>query len=165
MRKLSILILALLCGCNLFTEDGPLSPAETDWGRADFSTYVAVGSSITAGMQSGSIFESAQYYNYPSLFTRATGIIDFEQPLIADPGFLVMGNSFMQGHLRVVLDENGNPTIEPTPWDSLDFGGTMLLNVELDRTYNNMAIPLMTADEFLWRVHGDDIGGNPPNPY
>lgn len=163
MRKLTIiLILVLLSGCKLLEDAPPLAPVATDWGTADFSTYVALGGSVTAGMQSGSVFESAQYYNYPSIFTRAAGITDFEQPLVADPGMLAIDGSFSQGHLRVVLDANGNPTIEPTPWDSPDFWMSMLLNVELDRSYNNLAIPLLTADELLWRVHGD---GNPPNPY
>jgi hypothetical protein len=163
MRKLTIiLILVLSGGCKLLEDAPPLAPVATDWGTADFSTYVALGGSITAGMQSGSVFESAQYYNYPSIFTRAAGIIDFEQPLIADPGMLAIDGSFAQGHLRVVLDENGNPTIEPTPWDDPDFWMSMLLNVDLNRSYNNLAIPLLTADELLWRVHGD---GTPPNPY
>ncbi len=163
MRKLTIiLILVLSGGCKLLEDAPPLAPVATDWGTADFSTYVALGGSITAGMQSGSVFESAQYYNYPSIFTRAAGITDFQQPLVADPGMLVIDGSFAQGHLRVVLDENGNPTIEPTPWVDPDFWMSMLLNVDLDRSYNNLAIPLLTADEMLWRVHGD---GNPPNPY
>src|SRR3954462_11871129 len=59
-------------------------------GTADFTTYVALGDSLTAGFSSGSINQTYPVNSYPALiFRQAKGVstnAGFEQPLVSPPG-------------------------------------------------------------------------------
>ena len=56
-------------------------------GGVDFSRYVAVGDSLTAGFQSGGLAQSGQAGSFPRLLHElATGNDAFQQPLVTDPG-------------------------------------------------------------------------------
>lgn len=77
-----LLIFALSCDDYSELEEDPIAS-----GEADFSTYVAVGNSLTAGFQSNALYESAQEFSYPNLLARQfQGVEQFTQPLISDPG-------------------------------------------------------------------------------
>lgn len=95
--------------------------------QADFSKYVALGDSLTAGFSSGSINRTYQVNSYPALIYRqATGrSTGFEQPLVSEPGL-----PGILGLRRLVP-----LSITPTP------GGGQPLNLNLPRPYDNMAIP------------------------
>ncbi len=89
MKKIlkSIMIFAgivlLLSACEDFTK---LTAPPVNTGTADFSRFVVIGNSLTAGYQSGSLFESAQKYSYGNLIAKQVGTT-FEQPIVSDPGF------------------------------------------------------------------------------
>src|SRR3954449_2900525 len=57
-------------------------------GTANFTTYVALGDSLTAGFSSGALLRRYQVNSYPALIYReATGkTTGFEQPLVSNPG-------------------------------------------------------------------------------
>ena len=81
---ISALLLILIAGCDDYSEID-IEPVAS--GDADFSTYVAVGNSLTAGFQSGALYESAQEFSYPNLLARQfQKSEEFSQPLISDPG-------------------------------------------------------------------------------
>jgi hypothetical protein len=50
-----------------------------------FKSYVAIGNSLTAGMQSGGILDSTQAEAYPAIVARQAGT-RFAQPLLTRPG-------------------------------------------------------------------------------
>lgn len=109
--------------------------AQPDTGDADFTRYVAFGDSLTAGFSSGSINQRFQVNSYPALIYRqATGrSTGFEQPLVSEPG--------LPGVLRLT---NLRPvTVTPTP------GGGNPLNLNLNRPYNNIAVPGATLSALL----------------
>ena len=56
--------------------------------QVDFSRYVAIGDSLTAGFASGGLVQTVQVNSYPALIHRqATGSdTGFEQPLVTPPG-------------------------------------------------------------------------------
>src|SRR4029078_57792 len=56
--------------------------------QVDFSRYVAVGDSLTAGFISGALTQSGQSASYPlQIFRQATGSASgFQQPPVHDPG-------------------------------------------------------------------------------
>ncbi len=83
-----ISVIALLFVFAVSCEDySELDSDPIESGQADFSSYVAVGNSLTAGFQSGALYESAQEYSYPNLLARQfRQSEDFTQPLISDPG-------------------------------------------------------------------------------
>jgi lysophospholipase L1-like esterase len=100
---------------------------QIDTGQANFTRYVAIGDSLTAGFQSGSLYRSSQINSYPALIHRqATGqATGFEQPLVSDPG--IPG--------RLVLRSLAPLSITPSD------GQGAPTNLTLQRPYNNMAVP------------------------
>jgi lysophospholipase L1-like esterase len=101
--------------------------AQVDTGTANFTRYVALGDSLTAGFASGSINRKFQQNSYPALiFRQATGRTGFEQPLVSEPG--------LPGILRL---NSLLPTtsIGPTP------GQGQPVNLNLPRPYDNLAVP------------------------
>jgi lysophospholipase L1-like esterase len=112
--------------------------AQVSTGAANFATYVAFGDSLTAGYSNGSINERFQRNSYPALIYRqATGkTTGFEQPLVSAPG--------LPGALRLT---GLFPTmITPTP------GGGQPINLNLQRPYNNMAIPGASLHDLLTKT-------------
>lgn len=142
---LAALILAL-AGCSLFAPDETalMAPAP-DWGSADFTTYVALGNSLTGGYQSGALYADAQEQSFTSLLATAMGT-PFEQPLIAAPGYYDAehDSGLPVGHLQVTFDDVGDAVLGPTPWSG---GPPALLNAGLTLPYNNLGVPgALTVD-------------------
>jgi len=96
------------------------------------SPYVAIGDSLTAGVQSDGIVDNFQFNNFPFLISQQLGINGFEQPTVKSPGIgfepgktpLMFDNGVI---LREDLDVND-------PTDLFD-------NFFLDRPYDNLGIP------------------------
>lgn len=82
------LIIALLWGgCKQSTPSGPVASL----GSTSVTKYVAIGNSLTAGYQSGGLYESGQEYSYANLIAqqlKAAGanLGTFEMPWYSDPG-------------------------------------------------------------------------------
>jgi lysophospholipase L1-like esterase len=83
--KALLLVLLLAAGC---TSIGPEPPPPVSWGSADFSNYVALGTSISMGVQSGGLLDQGQLASAPALIARQAGANGgtFVQPLVASPG-------------------------------------------------------------------------------
>lgn len=114
--------------------------AQPDTGSANFTTYVAIGDSLTAGFQSGSLYVGAQQSSYPALIYRqATGrTTGFEQPLVSEPG--IPGQLELRSLAPLVIapsSAQGNPT-----------------NLNLPRPYNNLGVPGARLRDTLVTVSG-----------
>ena len=77
---------------------------EIDSGDADFSTYVAMGEGITAGMTDNSLFMAGQMNSYPNIMAGVMSMAgggEFTQPYTNDNigGMLVAGNPFWGARL------------------------------------------------------------------
>ena len=64
----------------------PINRPAVRGGGADFSTYVALGTSISAGGQSGGIVETHQTLAFPALFARQAGVTTFTCDRISPDG-------------------------------------------------------------------------------
>ena len=119
------LFAAMLLFLGACSEDTPVG--DPGLGGLDPTTYVAIGNSITAGYQSGALFQEGQAFSFPNLLAQALGSSDFQQPLMPYPG---------TGELRVLEMLYPNAKIGTT-------GQTQNLptNVLLARPYNNLGIP------------------------
>lgn len=123
----TLALLLFAAGC---AEDQPTEQAEQplNTGTANFTTYVALGNSLTAGYQSSALSQRDQPWSFPNLIAQSLKT-SFEQPLIKDPG--------IGGRLRLV---NLVPTIvseaSVNPTDPASN-----LNASLPRPYNNLGIP------------------------
>lgn len=113
----------------------------------DFSNYVAVGNSLTAGYADGTLYRSGQINSYPNILAEQLGLfgpIEFKQPLVnGENGFpspkLVLGYS---------TDCLGATSLSPVPAtglsDSLDN-----VNIAAQGPFNNFGIPGIRAIDFL----------------
>lgn len=79
-----VILLSLIGGCEDYND---LNLQPVDSGSADYSNYVAVGNSLTAGFQNSALYRSGQEFSFPRLIARQLRIEEsFDQPLITDPG-------------------------------------------------------------------------------
>ena len=128
MKNLTILFLLLtfISGCdetsNFFDEflDGN-------------SKYVAIGDSLTAGIQSDGLEGDFQENSFPNLIATQLGINDFEQPIVESPGI-----GFGEPGESPIRFENGNLFREDFDFDPFD---DLLENFFLDRPYDNLGLP------------------------
>lgn len=133
-------LLALVAGCG--SDDKLLSklPGEGSTGDADFTSYVAIGNSLTAGYQSAALTSTTNDFSYPNLIAQQVGTA-FEQPEIADPGigaYFDLGGGILQ--LRQISIP---PVITPDTLTVAQFSNpaSMLTNATHPAPYNNLGIP------------------------
>lgn len=120
-------VLAVVAGCAKIR---PLTAPTAQYGSADFGIYVAMGTSLTAGFQSGGLASRHQSNSYARLFADQAGT-RFSGPTVNLGGWppLLRVRSFQP----LVLDSAGqrgafvNPLTNPPAL--------------LDSAYNNMGIP------------------------
>ena len=109
----------------------------TAWAQVDFTRYYTIGDSLTAGFTHGSLNVLFQPYSYPALLAAQAGVLDFEQPLISDPGIPAR---------FVLLSLLPSPQIAPLE------GQGVPLNLNLERPYNNLAVPGADLQDVLHTI-------------
>ncbi len=120
--------------------------------QVDFTSYVALGDSLTAGFASGSLMDWYQERSYPAVLAHQAGAPIFEQPTISEPGLpaiLELVSLLQDGQLR--------PTIAPV---GLIPG--LPSNAFYPDIYNNLGIPGANLYDMLFRT-GDLENFNPAN--
>ncbi len=104
-------------------------------GSLDFSKYMAIGNSITAGYQSGALFKEGQVASYPAFLAKQAGVSDFQQPIFGGEG---SGG-------RITWDGTFNSLGSPVFFTKPAASSSEILgraeNINLSRPYNNMGIP------------------------
>ncbi|MDA3860549.1 MAG: SGNH/GDSL hydrolase family protein [Melioribacteraceae bacterium] len=99
------------------------APSAPNTGDADFTRFVTIGNSLTAGYQSGSLYESAQMYSMGKIIANHVGT-SFEQPIISEPG--------IPGKLEL---HDLTPTLIPNS------GLGELTNPNYAAPFNNLGVP------------------------
>lgn len=136
-------------------------------GTANFSKYVAVGNSLTAGYSSGALYITGQESSYPNIMAQQfafAGGGDFIQPLMNDNigGLLLNGSQIALNRFVLAVDANGNPgpvRLEGSP--------TTDITNKLSGSFNNMGVPGAKSFHLLAPGYGN-IAGVPvgaANPY
>lgn len=94
----------------------PDSPVYTS-GTADFTNFVSLGNSLTAGFSDNALFIAGQETSYPNTIAgqmQLAGGGDFTQPLMADNlGGTTLGGQPLTGNRLYLADPFGSPA--PTP--------------------------------------------------
>lgn len=156
-------LIVVLASCEQGKYDLEPEPVvELVSGQADFSNYVSIGNSLTAGISDGALFIASQTNAYPNLLAEKmayAGGGEFTQPLMNDNlgGLLFAGNQITPNRLFTDLESlmplPGTPTTEVT-------------NV-MPGPYNNMGVPGARSYHLLAPGYGD--AANVPlglaNPY
>lgn len=136
MKKSKSLLRMLTAAFLLFSACSDENPVgDPNLGSVNPETCVAIGNSLTAGYQSGALFNEAQLYSYPNLLAKQLGSADFEQPLMPYPGTGEL-RILQQLYPSVVIVSNGIAQNLPT-------------NALLARPYNNLGIPGATIADAI----------------
>jgi len=142
-----IIILSLIIfvtNCKKTTE------SENNWGNADFTSFVSLGNSLTAGVADGALYEDSQKNSFPNLIAKMAEVDDdFEQPLMGGNGF-----SFNEADGRLSL----NIFTSPPSIDFLEAGNEK--NRNLNRAYNNLGIPLIRANQLYTVTNAVEADSN-----
>ncbi len=134
----------LLMGCSVDYPSADKIEVITKSGDANFTTFVVAGNSLTAGYQSGGLFQSAQVNSYGAIIARQLGKTNagsnasgWEQPLVNDPG--------TTGTLTITISAVG---ASPSP---VPVTGTLNVfnNQTLPRPYNNLGVPGAFVFDFM----------------
>jgi len=150
--SLSIIALVFV-GCESRTD--LTAPAAPSTGSADLGRFVTIGNSITAGYQSGALYESAQVYAYGNLIAKQVGT-GYQMPLVADPGYgprmEIKSANLKTGVVELTYNANtGAP-----------------LNLNYAAPYNNLGVPGALLYDVLNATNSTDCGSNvfagKPNP-
>lgn len=136
-------------------------------GDADFTSYVAIGNSLTAGYMDGTVSRVSQTYSFPNLLAQQFALVGggaFTQPSYADDvnnlGGLMLGG-IQIGNTRLILDASqGRPeNIVGTP--------TIQVSNFQETAFNNMGIPGAKSFHLLSNTYGNVAGVavGTANPY
>ncbi|HEY0782652.1 MAG TPA: SGNH/GDSL hydrolase family protein, partial [Thermoanaerobaculia bacterium] len=113
-------------------------------GSADFTTYVSLGDSLTAGFTSGSLVQDEQLNSYPALINaqaKGNAASGFQQPLVSQPGIPAI---LQLRHLFPTVISPKAGLGHPT-------------NLTYPKPYNNLAVPGATLHNLVSTV--TDNGG------
>ena len=110
--------------------------------QVDFSQYVALGDSLTAGVTNFGSVETYQKNSVPAIIARQAGITSFQQPLVSEPGL---------PPLLYLKALNVTPLgISPDIEMKSGFGAP--LNATLPAPYNNLGIDGANTLDLLTRT-------------
>ncbi|WP_456865181.1 G-D-S-L family lipolytic protein [Galbibacter sp. BG1] len=136
-------------------------------GDADFSNFVAVGNSLTAGYADGALYLNGQQNSFPSMLAiqfKHVGGGDFTQPLVNDNfgGLLANGNQIMDNRRVIVLGTDGSQTPE-----ILDGTPTTDISNVLEGPFNNMGVPGSKIFHLVANGYGNiaNLEVDAANPY
>jgi hypothetical protein len=119
----------------------PDSPVYTP-GTADFTNFVTLGNSLTAGFSDNALFIAGQETSYPNTLAgqmQLAGGGEFTQPLMADNlGGMTLGGQPLpgSGNRLYLADPFGSPAPTPVPGQ-----GTTEVSDILSGPFNNMGVP------------------------
>ena len=136
-------------------------------GDADFTTYVAVGNSLTAGYMDGTVSRGSQANSFPNLLAQQFALVGggaFTQPSYADDvnnlGGLMLGGIPIASTRLVIDASEGRPE---------NIAGTTTIEVSnlQANAYNNMGVPGAKSFHLLASGYGNIAGValGQSNPY
>lgn len=107
---LAAALAAAFAGCAKIE---PINAPAPTGGSADYSVYVSLGTSISAGWQSGGLVDRHQTRSFPYLFARQAGVTRFDQPLVGGDGLPALSRLVSLGPPLTITSQgrtNGSPT-------------------------------------------------------
>ena len=137
-------------------------------GSADFSNYVSVGNSLTAGFTDGALFQAGQNNSLPNLLSQKFSLVgggSFTQPLTNDNiGGLALAGTQIQGP-RLVFNGSG-----PVPLNVLIGPVTVTTDIVLNNPtgpFNNLGVPGAKSFHLLAPGYGNvaNVQAGLANPY
>ena len=157
-------LFAMACSYDFPEPDPSTLPSA---GSADFSKYVAIGNSLTAGYMDGALYARGQSYSFTSILANQFKLVgggEFNQPTVtSENGCYDPATGCKAGRLRFVYDADGDATLGNTPGDA-----SALAAYTGDKTkLNNFGVPGLTIQTALTPLTGGPAAPTNPafNPY
>ena len=153
----AVLACAVISACSSDNSGVSLNSGTPSSGDADFSKFVSIGDSLTAGFADGALYLLGQTNSYPNTlakqFADADGVaVDFEQPLATTDlgGFLVAGMTGILENRLVLNTETSSPErLAGDPTEEVIGSG---LN---GMTFNNLGVPSAKSFHLIAPGFGD----------
>lgn len=138
-------------------------------GSADFSNYVALGNSLTAGYADGALYLTGQENSYPNILAEKFALVqdtdEFTQPLVNDNagGLLLGGTVIAQNRFVLAVDAEGNPA----PARYTGAAPTTDITNKLSGSFNNMGVPGAKSYHLVAPGYGNvnGVAAGAANPY
>lgn len=189
MTKLAgvIFTCAFIAACSSDNSSVSLNSGSASSGDADFTKFVSIGDSLTAGYADGALYLLGQTNSYPNILAQqfaGVGGGAFTQPLVSDDsgGLIYDGNNLIDLNgdrdfdNRLVLNTDPNPSVEdesPSPERLVAASATEVNGSGLNgMTFNNMGVPGAKSFHLLAAGYGNAAGVDPAdtslslaNPY
>ncbi|MBZ9729519.1 G-D-S-L family lipolytic protein [Salegentibacter sp. JZCK2] len=165
-----IAILALgIVSCEPEFDNPVDKPGAYSNGEADFTRYVALGNSLTAGYADNALYITGQENSYPNIlaqqFEKTQDIEEFTIPFMNDNagGLLLGGNQITQNRLVLAVGEGGSPS--PQIYTGMQ-ASTEVGNV-LQGPFSNMGVPGAKSYHLGFSGYGNvqNIATGTANPY
>ncbi|MCB0481029.1 MAG: G-D-S-L family lipolytic protein [Flavobacteriales bacterium] len=161
MKNIIYIVLAFV----IFSCKPKFDEIETTGGEVDFSRYVAIGNSLTAGYADGTLYKSGQENSYPSMLaeqfkTVNSGLV-FTQPLMADDngGFHFDPKGFpVKRVLGYATDCTGKSSLGPVLATSSAPNPANFNNIGASGPYQNMGVPGARVGHLLYSGYGNAAG-------
>lgn len=154
--KLLLAVLVLFTAACKTNIDAP-APSK---GSADFSNYIAVGNSLTAGYADGGLYLEGQLNSYPSIIAKqlkSVGGGDFKQPLFTE------AQSNGSGYVKLGgFNADGTPQIVPVADKSAVRGqvpipgfGNVTVYTKFAGDINNYGVPGIKLQQITYAPYGN----------
>ncbi len=155
MKLKSLFIVSLLAGAVIssFNSCKPeLNELTFSNNGVDFSKYVAIGNSLTAGYMDGALYLQGQENSYPSILARQFSFVgggEFKQPLFnSSIGFAINTDPMIRFDSRYILGFKnsctGATSLSPVLF-AASADSTFFNYIGAQGPYNNMGVPGMKS--------------------
>ena len=172
--KWLLLVSLAFAACNSDDDDQPVVQVPVTAGTANFSKYVALGNSLSAGYMDGALYIKGQENSWTKILSdqfKLAGGGEFRIPYMNDNNgaLLLGGNIITENRLYFrQTDDDGNPvTPSPTRLPLDQFPPTTEIGVPLTGPFNNMGVPGAKVFHLLAPGYGNVAGvpSGASNPY
>ncbi len=159
-----VLSCAVISACdNNF--DNPVGDSDYSNGNADFSKFVSIGDSLTAGFADGALYLKGQENSYPAILAQQFAKVgggEFTQPLVSDNlGGLIIDGGDADRDARLVLNatpKNPPADLDPIGPEIIAGTPTTTLSNIYTAAFNNMGVPGAKLFHMGSDSYGDPAG-------
>lgn len=162
------LLAFLAAGCEPSIKD-EINSGTYYAGEADFSSYVAIGNSLTAGYMDGTLYRSGQQNSFPNILAKQFKIVgggEFTQPPLDDDtndvgGMLINGNALPGFDTKLVMNMSTSSPENKKGTVALD------VNKRAQKAYHNAGVPGAKTFHLIAAGYGSmsNLLAGKANPY
>lgn len=157
MKSSNLFISAITLAALSFASCKKDAKTKVSAGDADFSKYVAIGNSLTAGYADNALYYDGQMVSYPNLIAqqlKQVGGGEFRQPLV-DASSVGVGST---GNARLVLSVV-NGALTPRPVAASGDLSIFTTSVAGQGSFNNMGVPGAKVTTAVFPGYGNPANG------